>query len=259
MSKRIAVAAVLLVAATGCTDSGGQSGQGNANLRGKVYVSTSVTEQGKPRTMVEGTKVDLRFTDDDRLIANVGCNMMQGPVSLDGGKVTVAELSSTAMGCPKPELHQQDEWLSKLLDAKPSWKLDGANLVLTGGDTEIVLATEAPATLEGGTWIVDGIITNDTVSSVPGDARTTFVFKDGIIAVDNGCNYKGGGGRSYQVDGQKITFETGPKTLIKCSPSVEIVEEAVDAALDKGEITYKIDRNTLTLTNPSGAGLKLEK
>ncbi|NGY58391.1 META domain-containing protein [Lentzea sp. NEAU-D13] len=257
MSNRIALAALVLIGATGCT--GGQLEQGGPNLRGKVYVSSSVTEQGKPRALVEGTKVDLRFTDDDRLMANAGCNMMQGPVSLDDGKLSVAEISTTAMGCPKPELHQQDEWLAKLLDAKPSWKLDGANLVITGADTEIVLAAEAPATLEGGTWLVDGIMNGDAVSSVPGDAKTTFVFKDGAMTVDNGCNYQGPVGRPYKVDGDTITFAWDGKTLIKCRPDVETVENALDALFAKGKITYKIDRNTLTLTNPSGAGLTLKK
>ena len=257
MSNRIALAALVLVAATGCA--GNQSGQGTANLRGKVYVSSSVTEQGKPRALVEGTKVDLRFTDDDRLIANAGCNMMQGPVSLDGGKLSVADISGTAMGCPNPELHQQDQWLTKLLDAKPSWKLDGANLVITGADTEIVLAPEAPATLEG-TWLVDGLVTGDAVSSVPGNVKATFVFKDGAMSVDDDCNYQGGPvGTPYEVDGQKITFKPGVSTAIACAPDVVTVERAIGATLDKGEFSYQIDRNTLTLTNASGAGLKLKK
>lgn len=255
MSNRIALAVLLVAVTSGCTGGRG-AGQESANLRGKVYVSSSVTEQGKPRALVEGTKVDLRFTDDDRLIANAGCNMMQGPVSLDGGKIAVADISMTAMGCPKPELHQQDEWLSKLLDAKPSWKLDGANLVITGQDTEIVLATEAPATLEGGTWTVDGLITGEAVSSLPGAVTATISFKDGNAEVQTGCNFMSA---TYEVDGQKITFGQGTREQKRCGPDEMAVEEAVVAALDKQEITYKIDRNALTLTNPSGAGLKLKK
>lgn len=257
MSNRIALAVLVLLAATGCT--GSQPEQASPNLRGKVYVSSSVTEQGKPRALVEGTKVDLRFTDDDRLIANAGCNMIQGPVSLDGGKLSVAEISTTAMGCPKPELHQQDQWLTKLLDAKPSWKLDGVNLVITGADTEIVLATEAPATLEGGTWLVDSLITGDAVSSVPGGVEAAFVFKDSTMVVEDGCNFRSQTGRPYEVDGQTITFEFGGMSVIKCSAEVETVEFAIAAALEKGKITYKIDRNTLTLMSPSGAGLTLKK
>jgi heat shock protein HslJ len=251
MSTRIAVA-VLLLAATACTAP--PAGQG-ANLRGKVYVSSSVTEQGKPRAMVEGTRVELRFTDDDRLTASAGCNQMQSPVKLDDGKLTVAEIAMTAMGCPKPELHQQDEWLSKLLRATPAWKLDGTNLVLTGPDTEIVLATEQPATLEG-TWTVDGLVTRDAVSTVPAGVEATISFKNGNLAVDTGCNFNGAE-RPYELAGQTVKVELGPVTDKGCG-EVNEVEKVVEQTLGGG-FTYKINRSTLSLTNADGTGLTLKK
>lgn len=253
MSNRIAVAVALLFAVTACGKP--SAGQG-ADLRGKVYVSSSVTEQGKPRTMVEGTRVELRFTDDDRLIATAGCNQMQSPVELGDGKLSVADLAMTAMACPTPELHQQDEWLSKLLGATPSWKLDGTNLVVTGANTEIVLAPEQPTTLEG-TWTVTGIVTNDAVSSGPADVKVTISFKGGNILIDTGCNMNGAE-QPFELDGQKIKHKLGPTTLKSCGP-VDEVENAVRATFENGEATYEIDRSTLSLTNASGAGLKLGK
>ncbi|GHH58937.1 META domain-containing protein [Lentzea cavernae] len=253
MSNRIALAVLLLVAATGCGSA--PTGQG-ANLKGKVYVSSSVTEQGKPRALVEGTNVELRFTDDDRLIADAGCNQMQGPVSLDDGKVSVAELGMTAMGCPKPELHEQDTWLSKLLGAKPSWKLDGENLVLTGSGSEIVLAPEQPATLEG-IWTVDGLVTKDAASSVPAGVKATITFKNGTMAIATGCNLNGAE-RPYALEGQVIKVDLGPVTQKGCG-EVDEVETAVLQAFTGGGPTYKIDRSTLTLTNPEGAGVTLKK
>ncbi|SFR10115.1 META domain-containing protein [Lentzea waywayandensis] len=110
----------------------------------RVFTSTSVTEHGEPRDLVEGTKVELRFTDDGRLLANAGCNQMQGPVSWDGGKLTVTDLSTTYMACLTPGLDEQDEWLSRLLSATPSWRLDGTTLVLTGEDAEIVFEAAEP-------------------------------------------------------------------------------------------------------------------
>lgn len=252
MSTRIALA-VLLLTATACgSPSAGQS----ADLRGKVYVSSSVTEQGQPRAMVEGTRVELRFTDDGRLIATAGCNQMQGPVTLDDGKLTVAELGMTAMGCPKPELHQQDEWLSKLLSAKPAYRLDGTNLVVTGSNAEIVLAPEQPATLEGA-WTVNGITTRDAVSSVPAGLKVTISFKGGNMIVDTGCNLTGAE-TAYQLDGQTIKTKLGASTLRSCGP-VDEVENAVRATFENGEATYEIDRATLRLTNAGGTGLTLGK
>lgn len=253
MSNRIAVAVLLLAGVTACGNP--SAGQG-ADLRGKVYVSSSVTEQGKPRTMVEGTRVELRFTDDDRLIATAGCNQMQSPVRLDDGKLSVADLAMTAMGCPKPELHQQDEWLSKLLGATPSWKLDGANLVVTGSNSEIVLAAEQPATLEG-TWTVDGIVTNDAVSSVPAGVKATISLKDGNIGIDTGCNMNGAE-VPYQLEGGTMKVTLGPTTLRSCGATDE-VERAIVHTFEGGAASYEIDRSSLSLTNASGVGLKLRK
>jgi heat shock protein HslJ len=224
-------------------------------VQGKVFTSTSVTEQGKPRALVEGTRVELRFTEDGRLLASAGCNQMQGPVSLDGGKLRVSDLSLTAMGCPSPDLHTQDEWLSKLLSATPAWKLDGGNLVITGSGAEIVLSPEAPATLEGGTWKLDSIVQADAVSSVPGRVPATLKFENGKVAVFTGCN---DGSASYQVDGQSITFDSVAHTDKACGPDETAAEKAVIAALT-GKVTYKINRSTLTLTNTKGEGVQLKK
>ncbi len=231
-------------------------------MRGKAFTSTAVTAQGKPRALVDGTEVELRFTDDGRLLASAGCNQMQGPVTLDGGKLTVTDLGTTDMACPTPGLHEQDEWLAKFLTATPSWRLDGTNLVITGPEAEIVLAAKASATLEGGLWVVEGLITKDAVSSVPGGVKATFSFKDGHIYVMAGCN--GGstnhtGAHKYEVDGQTITFDSFVFTLMACGPDQMAVEDAVMKVLDRQKFDYKIDGNTLTLTNPSGAGLQLRK
>lgn len=258
MSSRIVLAVLVLAVATGCA--GREAGQG-ADLRGNVYVSTSVSEQGKPRALVEGTKVELRFTDDGRLLANAGCNQMQGPVQLGDGKLAVAEISTTAMGCPKPELHEQDDWLSKLLDARPSWRLDGANLVLTGSNAEIVLAREQPAALEGA-WTVDGLISKDAVSSLPEGVQATVSFKDGHVYTAAGCNSGStdhSGGERYEVDGRTITFGDLVTTMMMCSQDQMAVESVVLDTLGLGEVTYEIDRDTLTLKNADGVGLQLRK
>lgn len=250
-----AIIAIGLLATSGCGD---RSAAGQGDMRGKVFVSTSVTEQGKPRALVQGTSVELRFTDDGRLLVNAGCNHMQGPVSLDGGKLEVQDLTMTAMGCPNPDLHTQDEWVSKLLGATPGWRMDGANLVVTGSNAEIVLAPEAakaPAALEGGTWTVDSLIAGEAASSVPSGASATLAFAGGKVDVFTGCN---NGSASYKVDGQSITFESLVHTDKACGPGETAVEKAVTEVL-KGKVEYKVDGQSLALTNPSGAGLRLRK
>ncbi|MET9630301.1 META domain-containing protein [Lentzea sp. NPDC006480] len=253
MSYRVLVAAIAVaLLATGCGNR--SAGQGESDVQGKVFTSTSVTDQGKPRAMVEGTRVELRFTDDGRLLAHAGCNQMQGPVTLDGGKLQVTDLGMTAMGCPNPDLHTQDQWLSKLLSAGPAWKLDGSTLVITGSGAEIVLTAEAPAKLEGGIWKLESLIQADAVSSVPGRVPATLKFENGNVSVFTGCN---DGSASYKVDGQTITFESLVHTDKACGADETSVEKAVVAVLS-GQVTYKIDRKSLTLTNAKGEGVQLK-
>jgi heat shock protein HslJ len=255
MSYRVLVAAVAVaLLATGCGNTSAGGG-GGGEVRGKVFRSTSVTEQGKPRALVEGTNVELRFTDDGRLLAGAGCNQMQGPVSLDDGKIAVPDLSMTAMGCPSPDLHTQDEWLSKLLRASPSWRMDGTNLVVTGSNAEIVLGPEAPATLEGGTWKLTSLVQADAVSSTPAGVEATIKFENGKLEAKTGCNDAFG---SYKVQGSTITFVELGHTDKACEPDKMAVEKAVLETL-KGQVTYKIDRNSLTLTTTKGDGIGLSK
>ncbi|MGZ3142409.1 META domain-containing protein [Lentzea chajnantorensis] len=244
---RLVPVVVVLLAVAGC---GGSAGSADS-LRGKVFVSTSVSD----RRLVEGTSVELRFTDDGRLVARAGCNLMQGPVDLGGGKLEVADLSSTAMGCPKPELHEQDEWLSKLLGATPDWRLQDENLVVTGAGGEIVLAPEAPARLEGGEWRVDTLVSADAASSVPGAVPATLKFENGRVEVFTGCN---SGSASYRVDGRAITFEGLVHTDKACGPDEALVEKAVVGAL-QGEVNYEVERSSLSLTNTQGDGIQLKK
>ncbi|WP_258945954.1 META domain-containing protein [Lentzea californiensis] len=257
MGSRLLIAVALLVTACGTAGGGGNG------VQGKVFTSTSVTEQGKPRALVEGTKLELRFTADGRLLARAGCNQMQGPVNLDDGKLTVTDLSTTDMACPGEGLHEQDEWLAKLLNGKPSWRLDGPNLVLTGANAEIVLAPEPQAPLEGVTWTVEGIVTKDAVSSVPDGVTGTVSFKNGHIYVQGGCNSGSTdftGAEKYEVDGQRITFGGSlAMTLMMCSEDKMKVEGAILDTLGLGEVTFEIDGDTLTLMNANGVGLKLRK
>jgi heat shock protein HslJ len=254
MSYRVLVAVIsVALLASGCGNR--SAGQGGSDVRGKVFTSTAVTEQGKPRALVDGTKVELRFTDDGRLLATAGCNQMQGPVVLDDGKLKVTDLSMTSMGCPSPDLHTQDEWLSKFLSATPAWRMDGQNLVITGSDSEIVLSQEAPAKLEGGTWKLESLIQADAVSSVPAGVTAMLTFENGKVVGNAGCN---GGQAFYRVDGQTITFEQLVLTAMACGGDKDAVENSVAAVL-KGQVTYKIDRNTLTLTNTKGEGIQLKK
>lgn len=236
----------------GLTAPSGSSGAGEGGEpRGRSFASVSATERGEPRALVAGTAVVLRFADDGRLNATAGCNTMSGAVALTGGKLAVEELAITDKGC-EPALHRQDEWLTDLLLAKPSWRLD-ANLVLASPDAEIVLAPEVAALLAGPRWTVDGLVTGSTASSVPGGVTATLVFRDGTVTVSTGCNT---GSARYREDGAMLAFEPLVLTKKACGPDETAVEQAVVAVLD-GAVSHRIELVTLTLLNARGDGLNL--
>src|SRR5215218_4106186 len=125
----IAVAGLLLALAA-CGDESSAGG----SLKGKSYLSTAVTENGQPKQLAPKTRIRLQFTDDGRLIADAGCNSMQSPVSTGNGKLSVEDLATTDMGCDAPR-HAQDDWLAKLLQGKPTWKLEADTLTVSSGGT----------------------------------------------------------------------------------------------------------------------------
>jgi heat shock protein HslJ len=242
----LALAAVL--AGCGAVDQGAASLPTDQPGPRGTFLSTEVTEDGKPRVLAERTRVNLRFTDDGRLLATAGCNSLSGPVAVRGDRLVVSDLAMTDMGCDTAR-HDQDTWLAKVLRDGPSWRRDGENLVLTAGGTQIVLAPEKPVALEGTEWTVDGRIDGRTASSLPGTA--TVVFDGGRVVVRTGCGERTS---SYTRSGDTLRLD-GPVRLDGvCAEPQDEPNRSITSVLT-GEVTHRIDSRTLTLTNASGVGL----
>ncbi|MFK4086690.1 META domain-containing protein [Kribbella sp. NPDC020789] len=249
--RMIALAgAGLLLALTAC----GNETAAGGSLTGKTYLSTSVTEDGKPKQLAAQTRVTLRFTEDGRLIADAGCNTMQAPVSTGDGKLTLKDPPAmTAMGCPDGR-GDQDGWLSNLLQTKPAWKLDGTTLTVVAGSTTIVLSDRAVVApdlaLDGTKWTLDSVISKDTVGHLMGGEQAWITFNGERVTGSTGCNTLNGTVARGQTT---ITFGELATTRRGCTGSAATVEKALVDGL-RGEMTYKITSNRLTLTLPN-AGL----
>lgn len=263
MNRTLPVALLALAVATACgqtTDGGNGDSTGGgaqgAGLDGRVFLSTEVTQAGKPRELVDGTTVRLTFTGDGQLIAEAGCNTMQGPVRVTEDKLGVSDLTTTGMGCDAAR-HEQDTWLADFLGAAPTMNIDGSTLTLTAGDRVIVLldreVAQPDAALEGPTWVVDTLISGQTASSLPTGVSATLVFEAGSVQVNTGCNT---GGASYTLDGATLVFSDLFVTRMACSADIMQVEATVTATLT-GEATFTIEAERLTITHPDGTGLQL--
>lgn len=254
---RIVAVLLLLVLAAGCgARTEAQEGPAPDPLRGKTFVAMAVTEDGKPKQLAPKTELTVEFTDDGRLIARAGCNIMQGQVDTSDGTLTVdGGLSMTEMGCD-PARHDQDEFVAGVLSANPTWELTDGRLTIRSGTTVFDMAgkDDMPRDLQGTTWVLDTLIDGDVASSMAAGApEVTLVFDGKKVTADTHCN---GYTAEYVIEGDTITFTPGASTLMACEPEIMRGEAAVADAL-RDEVTFEVTADRLTFTHPSGKGIGL--
>ena len=118
----------------------------------RMFQSTAVTQHGRARHLVPGTRINLSFgpatkrgSNAGEVNAHAGCNQMSGQGRLTGGRLVVGVLASTRMACSEP-LMAQDQWLADVLTSRPYFHLAGHRLTLRHGTTVIKLVevTEEP-------------------------------------------------------------------------------------------------------------------
>lgn len=251
----LAVPLLLVLAACGQRPSGEAGAPTPDPLRGRTFLATAVTEDGKPHPLV--AELSIEFTDDGRLIARAGCNMMQGDVDTSDGKIVLDELATTDMGCDKARL-DQDAFVAGVLRGAPSWRLADDALTITAGSTVVELSprelVHPDRDLTGTTWQLDTIVDGQSASSMPAGAQpVTLVFDGTKVRADTHCN---GVSADYTVSGDTITFDLGMMTKMACAPEIMQGENAVVDAL-QGKAKYEITADRLTLTSESGKGIQL--
>lgn len=255
----LAVSLLLLLVA--CGESTTSAGSGGGNPWGRHFLSVSVTEDAEDRPLVAGTRIRLSFREDGSLGASAGCNSMGGQAEIRDGRLVLAGLSMTEMGCD-PDRHAQDEWLAGFLTSRPRFHLDDSLLTLTGEETEIRLQDREVADpdrpLRGTRWEVDSVIEGDAVSSVPEEAGAHLVFaadSDGFGG-STGCNQVGGRAEIDEAAGT-VTFGDVVTTKMACEDDRMQLEGDVLDVVD-GTVDYDIEAGRLWLRHPDGKGLGLQ-
>jgi len=231
----------------GCGDSGSRGvtpGSGDA-LAGTTYVVTAVTEAGRPRDLVEGTEVRLRF-DGERVVLTAGCNTMAGSYRRTGAGLTVHDLSMTDMGCDQARM-DQDAWLAGLF-AGPVELATGDHAALTSGDTVLTLADRRVVSpdlpLEGTWWQLDTLADGEVASSVPSGVVAYVRIRGSSVEVYDGCN---SGSGPVEVGAGHLVFGDRVTTLRGCLGPGGVVADTVAAVLS-GHTTFHIEERTLQIT-----------
>lgn len=212
-------------------------------LDGREFLSESVDGY----ELVDDTIIRLSF-DDGALSANAGCNTLFGAYTVVEGQLRAPMLGTTEMGC-EMELMAQDRWLTDILSLEPRVELDGDTLTLrgAGGATLVFLdrtVADPDRPIVGTRWVLDGIRTQDAVSTVPEGVIASLTIDDeGAAVVEAGCNR---GSAGVEIGDDTLVFGPLALTRMMCEPGAMDVEAAVTAVLD-GEVAYRIDADRLTI------------
>jgi heat shock protein HslJ len=113
------------------------------DLWGRTFVSVSVTEDGEPRPLIPGTRIELTFEqrrDEGGIRWEAGCNIQGARVDIMPQRLHVGEVAGTLIGCTK-ELYKQDHWLAAIFSSDPYWELYQDRPKLRAGETLIELTS----------------------------------------------------------------------------------------------------------------------
>jgi heat shock protein HslJ len=230
------------------------TGAPSLDLDGRTFLSTDITDDGAPKTLVAGTRIRLGFADG-ALSVSAGCNSGGGDYTINDGVLVVDAIAMTEMACDDDRM-AQDDWMLAVLGDSPAVALDGDTLTLTTDTVTIELldreVADPDVPLEGTTWTATTLIDGDTATSLPDGAEVTLTFADGKVSGSFGCN-RGSG--TATIAGSTVTFGPLMTTKMACDEARGSTEAHVLSVLD-GEVELAIEASSLTLMHGDvGLGL----
>jgi heat shock protein HslJ len=263
----LAAAGALLLAtlAAGCDNDdpavgpiGPSTAAGSNPLDGRTFLSLEllIAADARGHSIVAGSQVSLSFRAGS-VSAHAGCNTLSGDYELVDNVLVIKTLAMTEIGCPK-QLHEQDEWLAGFLTSEPSWFLEQDRLRLTSGPESLLLLDRETAhpdqSLTDTPWLLDSLIADDAVSSVPQGVQVDVRFIDDgdgelVMQGSAGCN-RFTGAATLSGEGSSGVLDIGALATTRkaCVGAAADVEAQVLAVLT-GQVEYQIDAAQLTLSS----------
>ena len=102
----------------------------------EVWTVTEIAGAG----IVEGTEVQIGFTDEGRIFGTGGCNRLMGGYMLTGEGLSFGAIASTMMACPD-EIMAQDQAFFAVLETVRAFDIGEAGvLILLGPEGPVVRA-----------------------------------------------------------------------------------------------------------------------
>lgn len=117
------------------------------------------------------------------------------------------------------------------------------------------VASEAPVPLEGTTWTLTSLLTEEGTTNVLSNTTITAAFNNGNVTGSSGCNHYFA---HYDLSGQNnITFTSLGSTLMYCTTPGVMTQETTYERLLQNTTTYAMRADTLSLLNGDGQVLLL--
>jgi heat shock protein HslJ len=146
----------------------------------------------------------------------------------------------------------QDSWLAHLLQATPTWKLDGAKLSVTSGATTIDLTdravAEPDAALDGTKWQLSSVLAEGTATHQVGSEQAWLTLNGERVTGSTGCNsFQGVVARGTG----SLTFGDLATTRRACKGDQSKLETSLLKGLN-GTMSYQVEGRHLHLRAPDG-------
>lgn len=250
----LALVPALALALTAC----GQAAEGGSSrmLPDPIgsWAVESLTTGGRTLHAPDAAYVDFA---ENEATGNYGCNGFKAVVAFAGtASVTVTPGPHTLMACD--DLDFENEF-AKLLKGRLTIDRGPDRLTLKTADGSTIAMTPKPpvsnAPLTVTEWTVDGLISGETVASVPAEAAGKARFTlapDGAASGVLGCNRFSA---KATVEGATLTFGPITSTRMACEGPAGEVERTLTGLFGSGPLAWKIEGHALTLTASDGKGL----
>jgi heat shock protein HslJ len=213
---------------------------------------TSGTHQGTTLEPVSDHPVTMSF-DGDEVTGTAACNGYGGTFESTKGQIVFSEMIITEMACFPTEVMDLEQNFMTALVSVTEVRVTDDVLVLSGENTILefeVLPPVPTAELLNTVWVLDGLVTGDSVSSVIGDRATLELFSDGSFLGSTGC--KSFNGTYTEVAEGLRTTDITPQG--DCADDVSAQDSHVLAVLG-GSYKTEIDTRSLYVTTSGELGL----
>jgi hypothetical protein len=154
------------------------------DLAGRVFLSTSVTDQSVDYPLLSDTRFRLSF-GDGTAGGDSGCAGYAGRFSIVDTRLVFYNPALTLVGCDEPH-QRQDEWMVSLMSSGPEIGLRQTTLVLTLWPWVVTLMDRGNAPVVGTSWQGSRLVVSGQEVPFPARFDPVVTFGDATLSLQVG-------------------------------------------------------------------------